>query len=188
MKSHKPEVAQHEALHDSASLWRPTSSSSSPSSDPADVTASTPPTPSSTLDPANFEIIWADSTSEHSDDWSDIAQDSHTIQDTSSAPDVRAMAEDFSEGRLETFVGSPQKELAGTQNAYVSYLVTTKVQYSMRSATMLCKSTSMLTPSAVRLSVLPEARLLRPPPLHRFRLSLETAHERIPAMRRPSAA
>ena len=37
------------------------------------------------------------------------------------------MAADFSEGRLETFVGSPQKELAGTQNAYFSYLVTTKV-------------------------------------------------------------
>ncbi|KAF1360410.1 Phox-like protein [Lizonia empirigonia] len=39
------------------------------------------------------------------------------------------MAEDFSEGRLETSVGSPQKELAGTQNAYVSYLVTTKSDY-----------------------------------------------------------
>jgi sorting nexin-4 len=38
------------------------------------------------------------------------------------------MAADFSEGRLETIVGSPQKELAGTQNAYVSYLVTTKVR------------------------------------------------------------
>jgi hypothetical protein len=38
------------------------------------------------------------------------------------------MAADFSEGRLETVVGSPQKELAGTQNAYVSYLVTTKVR------------------------------------------------------------
>jgi sorting nexin-4 len=37
------------------------------------------------------------------------------------------MAADFSEGRLETFVGSPQKELAGTQNQYVSYQVTTKV-------------------------------------------------------------
>jgi sorting nexin-4 len=38
-----------------------------------------------------------------------------------------AMGGDFAEGRLETFVGSPQKELAGTQNQYVSYLVTTKV-------------------------------------------------------------
>lgn len=40
----------------------------------------------------------------------------------------RAMAADFSEGRLETLVGSPLKELAGTQNQYVSYLVTTKVR------------------------------------------------------------
>ena len=39
----------------------------------------------------------------------------------------RAMAEDFSEGKLETLVDSPQKELAGTQNPYISYRVTTKV-------------------------------------------------------------
>jgi sorting nexin-4 len=39
----------------------------------------------------------------------------------------RNMAADFSEGRLETFVGKPQKELPGTKDAYVSYLVTTKV-------------------------------------------------------------
>ncbi|EDU50712.1 lipid binding protein [Pyrenophora tritici-repentis Pt-1C-BFP] len=38
----------------------------------------------------------------------------------------RAMAADFSEGRLETFVGNPLKELAGTQNQYVSYQVITK--------------------------------------------------------------
>ena len=37
------------------------------------------------------------------------------------------MAEDFSEGRLETLVNQPQKELPGTKDAYVSYLVTTKV-------------------------------------------------------------
>lgn len=39
----------------------------------------------------------------------------------------RAMAEDFSEGKLETVVDSPQKENAGTQTQYVSYQVTTKV-------------------------------------------------------------
>ncbi|KAL6711801.1 intercellular trafficking and secretion [Coniothyrium glycines] len=39
------------------------------------------------------------------------------------------MADDFSEGRLETLVNSPQKELSGTQNQYVSYLVTTKSDY-----------------------------------------------------------
>ncbi|KAH9873583.1 hypothetical protein IAQ61_004207 [Plenodomus lingam] len=50
----------------------------------------------------------------------DLIQDLATVRS-------RAMAADFSEGRLETFVGSPQKELAGTQNQYVSYQVTTKV-------------------------------------------------------------
>jgi hypothetical protein len=38
-----------------------------------------------------------------------------------------AMAADFSEGRLETVVGSPQKENAGTPTQYVSYQITTKV-------------------------------------------------------------
>jgi sorting nexin-4 len=37
------------------------------------------------------------------------------------------MAEDFSEGKLETIVDSPQKENAGTQTQYVSYQITTKV-------------------------------------------------------------
>ncbi|KAA8616879.1 Phoxy PX domain protein [Pyrenophora tritici-repentis] len=41
----------------------------------------------------------------------------------------RAMAADFSEGRLETFVGNPLKELAGTQNQYVSYQVITKSDF-----------------------------------------------------------
>lgn len=35
--------------------------------------------------------------------------------------------EDFSEGRLETIVDKPIKELPGTKDAYVSYNVTTKV-------------------------------------------------------------
>ncbi|KAJ8107423.1 hypothetical protein OPT61_g8878 [Boeremia exigua] len=96
---------------------------------PAPAPASTPPTPSLTLDTADFEDIWADSASEHSDDWLDIAQDSQNTQEIPCALDARAMAEDFSEGRLETLVGSPQKELAGTQNAYVSYLVSTKSDY-----------------------------------------------------------
>ncbi|KAF2662923.1 Phox-like protein [Lophiostoma macrostomum CBS 122681] len=39
------------------------------------------------------------------------------------------MTAEFSEGRLETFVGKPQKELPGTKDAYVSYLVTTKSDY-----------------------------------------------------------
>ncbi|KAJ4408996.1 intercellular trafficking and secretion [Didymella pomorum] len=127
MKYHQPDVAQYDTMYDSAALWRP--ASPAPASSDPDVTASTPPDSSLTQEPANFEIIFDESASEHSDDWSDVAQDLHTIQHTPSALDARAMAEDFSEGRLETFVGSPQKELAGTQNAYVSYLVTTKSDY-----------------------------------------------------------
>jgi len=155
MRYHQPDIAQYDALHDSAALWRP--ASPAPASSDPDITASTPPYSSWTQEPANFEIIWADSASEHSDDWSDVAQDPHAIQDTPSALNARAMAEDFSEGRLETFVGSPQKELAGTQNAYVSYLVTTKVQLNMRSIVAPLMVASMLTPSLVRLPVLPEA-------------------------------
>lgn len=52
-----------------------------------------------------------------------------------SANCTRAMAADFSEGRLETSVGSPLKELSGTQNQYVSYQVTTKVGAAACSST-----------------------------------------------------
>ena len=99
--------------------------------------------PSLIQDLSTFEDIWSDSASKLSDDWSDVEQDSALARATWPAPNAPAMAEDFSEGRygfrlpsstpntdktsLETLVGSPQKELAGTQNAYVSYLVTTKV-------------------------------------------------------------
>jgi hypothetical protein len=63
------------------------------------------------------------------------AKDRVVIQELVARPESRAkaprptpaMADDFSEGRLETFVGTPQKELPGTKDAYVSYLVTTKV-------------------------------------------------------------
>ncbi|KAH6638264.1 lipid binding protein [Boeremia exigua] len=122
--------AKHGRAFRSTELWRGAGdelSQTTVSSPPAP--ASTPPTPSSTLDPTTFEEIWSDSASEHSDDWSDVADHLHALQNPPSALDARAMAEDFSEGRLETLVGSPQKELAGTQNAYVSYLVSTKSDY-----------------------------------------------------------
>jgi hypothetical protein len=84
-----------------------------------------------TLSPAILDTIWTDTDadSEDSDDWDHLAEYSCTVSASPPALDARAMAEDFSEGRLETLVGSPQKELAGTQNAYVSYLVTTKVRH-----------------------------------------------------------
>ncbi|KAH7123843.1 hypothetical protein B0J11DRAFT_323109 [Dendryphion nanum] len=41
----------------------------------------------------------------------------------------RSEMADFSEGRLETTVNKPQKELPGTKDAYVSYLVTTQSDF-----------------------------------------------------------
>lgn len=62
------------------------------------------------------------------DDLEDVQQESRFIAlDPQAVLLLRTMAADFSEGRLETFVGKPQKELPGTKDAYVSYLVTTKV-------------------------------------------------------------
>lgn len=140
MKTNGNNVAKEERLYESAQVWRPAARdglSPAVQTSPGLAPASTPPTPSSILDAANFEDIWADGASEHSDDWSDIAHSLHDKQEAPAALDARAMAEDFSEGRLETFVGNPQKELAGTQNAYVSYLVSTKVHSSLLLAAAL---------------------------------------------------
>lgn len=190
MKYNQDSFAKDERMYEAAQVWRPAARDwlSPPQTSPGPAPASTPPTPSSTLDAANFEDIWADGAAEHTDDWLDIAHDPHVIQETSSILDARAMAEDFSEGRLETFVGTPQKELAGTQNAYVSYLVSTKVHSSHALAVAASYEHGHAHTPVVRLPVVPKARLLSPPPLHRLRLPLETAHERVSAMRRPTAA
>jgi hypothetical protein len=90
-------------------------------------------------------------------------------------PSQPDMAADFSEGRLETIVGTPQKELPGTKDAYVSYLVTTKVNPFLFWFRAIYTWGSLLNSSAVRLPVLPTLRVLGPSPLHRLRLSLETA-------------
>lgn len=55
------------------------------------------------------------------------------------------MAADFSEGRLETIVGKPQKELAGTKDAYVSFLVTTKVGSFKQAQHSFIQSFDLLT-------------------------------------------
>ena len=128
MKLNNKDAAGAERSDKPAEVWRP--ASSAVSSGPYSAT-SLPPAPTSTtsltLDPTTFDEIWSDSASKLSDDWSDVEEDSRSAKTAWPAPNAPAMAEDFSEGRLETLVGSPQKELAGTQNAYVSYLVTTKV-------------------------------------------------------------
>ena len=54
--------------------------------------------------------------------------------------------EDFSEGRLETTVDTPVKELPGTKDSYVSYLVSTKV--SLRSCSLIQLIFHLLTRNA----------------------------------------
>jgi hypothetical protein len=123
MRLNKKEVAH--AAH-SDKLWRPALTAGGGSSSTSLPTSTT----SLTQDLTTFEDIWSGSASKLSDDdWSDVEHDSRIARAAWPAPNAPAMAEDFSEGRLETLVGSPQKELAGTQNAFVSYLVTTKVHF-----------------------------------------------------------
>jgi hypothetical protein len=129
MRLDKKEVA-HAAHSDQPAqlLWRPACLTAGGGSATSLTPTST--TTSLTQNLTTFEDIWSDSASKLSDDWSDVEHDSHIARAAWPAPNAPAMAEDFSEGRLETLVGSPQKELAGTQNAFVSYLVTTKVHFS----------------------------------------------------------
>lgn len=100
-----------------------------PSDSPGDVTrsseCSTPPTPAASellldnvLDDSEFDQI---------SDREEIIEEEACWRGDPIAIRRRAMAEDFSEGRLETVVDSPQKENAGTQTQYVSYQITTKV-------------------------------------------------------------
>jgi hypothetical protein len=144
MRLDKKEVA-HAAHSDQPAqlLWRPACLTAGGGSATSLTPTST--TTSLTQNLTTFEDIWSDSAPKLSDDWSDVEHDSHIARAAWPAPNAPAMAEDFSEGRygfrlpsstpnadktsLETLVGSPQKELAGTQNAFVSYLVTTKVHF-----------------------------------------------------------
>lgn len=102
------------------------------SASPTDVTDSAPslslPSLQQTASPCGpFQDLLDELEYDRLSDLEDLKQCYLIRPRHSTAPRRRAMATDFSEGRLETFVGSPQKELPGTQNQYVSYLVTTKV-------------------------------------------------------------
>lgn len=100
-----------------------------------DVT-STPPTPRLTASPQHpFDDIDDDSDYDQLSDLCELDDNRLLHIHHSEAVRRRAMAADFSEGRLETFVGNPLKELAGTQNQYVSYQVITKVGSSTSSFT-----------------------------------------------------
>jgi hypothetical protein len=98
-------------------------------SSPGDVTspiqASPPPSP--TTSELQFEDILDDPEYDLISDRKEIVEGEACWRRDPSAIRRRAMAEDFSEGKLETVVDNPQKENAGTQTQYVSYQVTTKV-------------------------------------------------------------
>ena len=95
-----------------------------------DVTDTPPssPTPLPTASPQHpFDDIYDDSDYDQLNDVCELEESALLRTRHPGAVRRRAMAADFSEGRLETFVGNPLKELAGTQNQYVSYQVITKV-------------------------------------------------------------
>lgn len=92
------------------------------------------------------------------------------------------MAAEFTEGRLETTVDSPQKELPGTKDAYVSYQVTTRV-CALPGPCRVLALPAANSPCAVRLPIVPTPRILSAAPLYRLRLPLETIDQRVPTMR-----
>jgi sorting nexin-4 len=89
------------------------------------IPPSSPPSPTSSQ--PRFDDLIDDPGYDQLSDIADLEEERLCYIRDPTAIRRRAMADDFSEGRLETFVGHPQKELAGTQNQYVSYQVTTKV-------------------------------------------------------------
>jgi sorting nexin-4 len=124
-------------------------------SSPSDVTSSfqaSPPLSPATPEPP-FEDILDDPEYDQISDRTDVIEEEACWRGDPTAIRKRAMAEDFSEGKLETIVDSPQKENAGTQTQYVSYQVTTKVgvldcaSVPLREAHLCC---------LVRLPVVPE--------------------------------
>ena len=102
------------------------------SADVTDTPPSCPTQPTPASPPYQFDDLLDDPEYDRISDFDEL-EDSRLIHIRDpQAVRRRAMAADFSEGRLETFVGSPQKELPGTPNQYVSYLVTTKVCFYLQ--------------------------------------------------------
>lgn len=95
----------------------------------SDVTSSTQGTtpPTQTTSELLLEDVLDDPEYDQISDRAEVEEEEACWRRDPLALRRRAMAEDFSEGKLETVVDSPQKENAGTQTQYVSYQVTTKV-------------------------------------------------------------
>lgn len=98
-------------------------------SNTSDVTSWTQVSPPSTPTTSELDLedIFDDHEYDQISDCVEVVQDEACWRGDPSAIRRRAMAEDFSEGKLETTVDSPQRENAGTQTQYVSYQITTKV-------------------------------------------------------------
>ncbi|KAF2270688.1 hypothetical protein CC78DRAFT_139059 [Lojkania enalia] len=99
---------------------------SSDSSDCSDVTQGSPDsTPPTTLAPDILDDLEYDTL----EDFASPTAQSAFLASGLLRDLFVGMAADFTEGRLETTVSHPQKELSGTKDAYVSYLVTTKSDF-----------------------------------------------------------
>jgi len=108
------------------------SNSQSDDADDADTSDVTPAhTPASTPTSTAIDRLHTEPDSEYDalDDLNEFKHLGPLLTFTPAHAPPLSMAADFSEGRLETIVGTPQKELPGTKDAYVSYLVTTKVGF-----------------------------------------------------------
>jgi sorting nexin-4 len=112
------------------SAERPSTSESSDTSDvtPAPSPASTPP--STAIDDPRHDC---DRNCNPNPNRLDDSHDWEDLGELKPSDNPKRMADDFREGRLETIVGTPQKELPGTKDAYVSYQITTKVGFPPQS-------------------------------------------------------
>jgi sorting nexin-4 len=109
-------------------------------SDSEDVTRSSAATSTAAREEPPLQVILDDPDYDQISDREVIIENEACWRGDPLAIRRRAMAEDFSEGKLETLVDSPQKELAGTPNQYISYQVTTKVGTCERSSIVSCKA------------------------------------------------
>lgn len=152
-------VDDEAAMYNAIRYKRPASGSPSSSHSPADVTPPTPPSPPEPSQDFPFNpSISNEADYDYIHSHIDLGDGylCHIRNPLALRRRANSMAEDFSEGRLETLVGSPQKELSGTQNQYVSYLITTKVgpqhdskglQASARLACLHSRYSPIISPS-----------------------------------------
>lgn len=110
----------------------PCRESSGSTSEARSPTSTTPPPPVKTTTPGNYfryDLPYAPQTTSYPQGWANTREEYPGFASKPLPPLPSAAMEDFSEGRLETTVDTPVKELPGTKDSYVSYLVSTKVSF-----------------------------------------------------------